>query len=133
MTMGSRFFALSAFLLLCSCATGQSGGGSRELPGSPGDVTALNGKPWPIFKQEKVANGQCTAIVTYNNKGDITDVTSPDCNVGQQKLFITADKVNFYELIGSSESLTFGSGTTTCYGPPIPSPPKCVCTALPCP
>jgi hypothetical protein len=127
MKIRAVFIAICAVISSYSCVTT-----SRSVLNDSQDITILS-KPAPVAKQEKVANGQCTAVVTYNNKGEIDNVSSPDCEVGQKILYITSDKRTFYELKHSSESITFGGATTTCYGPPYPSPPRCVCTAQPCP
>jgi hypothetical protein len=87
----------------------------------------------PVIEQrtETVNGGQCTAILSFKNN-QLFKVESPNCKVVQLK----SEKelqVNGKPLLYLNGSVTFGTGTSTCYGPPIPNPPFCVCTAQPCP
>jgi hypothetical protein len=90
-------------------------------------------KPDLLRREERVANGKCTAVLDFDRRGRIAEVNSPDCITGRGRLFVTADKKRFFELRHVNESITFGDNTTTCYGPDNPSPPWCVCTEAPCP
>ena len=95
------------------------------FPGSEGNIY----RTITLTRTALVAGGKCLAKLTYNNSGDLISVeTDPPCIVGRGPLL-----VNGKELQDNPDSITFGSGTTTCYGPPIPSPARCVCTATPCP
>jgi hypothetical protein len=119
------FFALLA-ALLPSCyqvVSVQSGKGG----GSP----ASQFQTIPLTRTALVAGGKCIAKLTYKN-GELSEVDTDTqgCFVGEAKSPLM---VNGQPLQNNAESITFGTGTTTCYGPPIPSPPRCVCTALPCP
>ena len=85
----------------------------------------------PLTRTALVAGGKCIAKLTYKN-GEITEVNTDTqgCFVGEAKSPLM---VNGQPLQNNAESITFGTGTTTCYGPPYPSPPRCICTAQPCP
>jgi hypothetical protein len=85
--------------------------------------------PVPISRTELVAGGKCVARLTYNKEGELTKVETDTkgCYVGQGSVL-----VNKEPLLHNSDSITFGKGTTTCYGP-YPDPPWCICTAEPCP
>jgi hypothetical protein len=86
----------------------------------------------------RVANGGCVVKLTHNDFGQVIDAdTEAPClkakvddknELGDKSL-----EVNHKPLVGNTGSITFGTGTTTCYGPPIPSPPVCICTKKPCP
>jgi hypothetical protein len=97
----------------------------------------------------KVLQGECVVTITYNDDGTMKDfkVANPD---GDTKK-CSADNVASpplppgLTLKENSGSLTFvhgtgphtqaadsSSGKMICYGPPIPSPPKCVCVSGPC-
>ena len=78
-----------------------------------------------------VAGGKCIAKLTYKN-GQLSEVDTDTqgCFVGEATSPLL---INGQPLQDNPDSITFGSGTTTCYGPPIPSPPRCVCTRTPCP
>jgi len=111
----------------------------------PGDV----GDPFqPKFalQDATVAGGKCTAHLVFDKKGNVIDVTTdPPCvsgspghldSNGQPSSFptenITIGGVPLKNNTGP-HGITFGTGTTTCYGPGIPSPARCFCTASPCP
>ena len=85
----------------------------------------------PLTRTALVAGGKCIAKLTYKNgKLSEVDTDTQGCFVGEAKSPLM---VNGQPLQDNSDSITFGNGTTTCYGPPIPSPPRCVCTRMPCP
>lgn len=106
-------------------------------PGIAGDTFQ------PVFQSQTVtlAGGKCTATLVFDSNGDVSDIINPtpippntNCLVGSP----TSDNpvlVNGTPLRNNSGpyGITFGNGTTTCYGPPRPSTPKCICTATPCP
>jgi hypothetical protein len=81
----------------------------------------------------------CVAAVIRDSSGKVTDVVpAAGCHKGggpgsNVVLFVIGPQNKREPLQENSGSITFGTGTTTCYGPPIPSPPRCVCKALPCP
>src|SRR5713226_7224401 len=96
-SMKTYLHLLTIFVpILCvSCA-----GNSRATRGettSSGEITILQ-KPTPVSRQEKVANGKCTAVISYNKDGEIDNVSSPDCYVGSNVLYITSDQRTFYKL-----------------------------------
>lgn len=116
----------------------------------PGDI----GDPFqPKFalQDSTVANGKCIAHLVFDKKGIVIDVTTsnapgyvpgPDetnCTVASP--VATPSNPNADIIVNGAplknntgaHGITFGTGTTTCYGPSIPSPAKCVCTKTPCP
>ena len=109
----------------------------------PGDI----GDPFqPKFAEQQatVAGGKCSAHLIFDKKGNVIDVTvdpsTPTCVVGSPgdptSQFPTTDIVIGGVPLKNNtgpHGITFGTGTTTCYGPGIPSPARCICTALPCP
>jgi hypothetical protein len=94
----------------------------------------------PIYVRQKllVSGGKCLADLIYNEQGVLIDVqvaednTNPDCIPSDPNRPVL---VNGEPLRNNTSPLgiTFGNGTTTCYGPPVPSIPRCICTAAPCP
>lgn len=97
-------------------------------PGASGDPF----QPAFMTQTVRVAGGKCTAILTFAN-GVLSDVTSPDCPTGSpQGGVLMVNGVPLQNNTGP-HGITFGNGTTTCYGPNVPSIPKCICTAQPCP
>jgi hypothetical protein len=85
----------------------------------------------PLTRTALVAGGKCVAQLTYKD-GEIVsvDTETKGCFVGEAKSPLL---VNGQPLQDNPSSITFGTGTTTCYGPPNPNPPRCVCTRQPCP
>jgi hypothetical protein len=120
--------SIAMAMVFASCA-----GYDRHVQQPPGGDVRSPFKPAPLKREEKVADGKCTAVLEFDTKGQIAKVNSPDCITGRGRLFVTADKKRFFELRHTNESITFGDNTTTCYGPDNPSPPWCVCTEAPCP
>jgi len=108
------FLSICATILCCSCAAPAA----KNEP----QMTAA-GLP------------ACVAAVVRDSNGKVTDVVpAAGCHTGLgQGLFVVGPQNRREPIREVNEYITFGSGTTTCYGPPIPSPPRCVCTALPCP
>ena len=120
-------------------------------PGDIGDAF----QPKFVKQQTQVAGGKCAADLVFDKKGNVVDVTTatPGCFFGspghldsnnQMSNFPTEDLIigGDPNIPGSGQKLqnntgphgfTFGNNTTTCYGPKIPSPAKCVCTTSPCP
>jgi len=108
-------------------------------PGAPpaGDVFQ------PVLQAQTavVAGGKCIAHFIFDPNGNLMDVTADsiapgviDCHVGSPT-DANPLLVNGFPLRNntSPNGITFGNGTTTCYGPPIPSVPRCICTRSPCP
>jgi hypothetical protein len=117
----------------------------------PGDI----GDPFqPKFATQDatVADGKCIAHLIFDKKGNVIDVTASNapgytattCVAGSPAktptnpngdIFVQDQSGNPFPLKNNTgpHGFTFGNGTTTCYGPSIPSPAKCVCTAAPCP
>jgi hypothetical protein len=91
----------------------------------------------PIYQSQivTVAGGHCVAQLHFDASGILFDVTTdtPGCLEGQPTGGVLI--VNGEELRNNTgpHGITFGNGTTTCYGPPVPSVPKCICTRAPCP
>jgi hypothetical protein len=98
----------------------------------PGDI----GDPFqPKFtlQNASVAGGKCTAHLIFDKHGNVSDVTTdPPCVTGSPVGDIIVNGAPLKNNTGP-HGITFGTGTSTCYGPSIPSPAKCVCTASPCP
>jgi len=104
-------------------------------PGIAGDTFQ------PVFQSQTVvlAGGKCTGTLVFDAGGNVINIINPTpvppntiCNVGSP----TGDlMVNDAPLKNNSgpHGITFGTGTTTCYGPPRPSVPLCVCTTVICP
>jgi len=131
---------------LCSAVDGT---GTLRIPQSgiagPGDI----GDPFqPKFatQDSTVADGKCIAHLIFDKKGTLIDVTAdnapgyvPNPALGETPctaVSVTGDIiVNNAPLKNNTgpHGITFGTGTSTCYGPSIPSPAKCVCTKTPCP
>jgi hypothetical protein len=80
-------------------------------------------------RTETVNGGQCKAILFFKNSQLFEVKTQPPCVAAKANDL----KVNGQPVLFLPGSITFGKGTTTCYGPPIPTPAYCVCTAQPCP
>lgn len=110
------------------------------LIASPGIAAGDVFQPVFQFQQVVLAGGKCSATLVFDALGDVSDIVNAQpippytgsCVVGSPSgdLF-----VNGAPLKNNSgpHGITFGTGTSTCYGPPRPSIPKCVCTAEPCP
>ena len=80
----------------------------------------------------------CVADVIRDPGGKVIDVVpAAGCvksDIPRRNPLFVIGQGNNRELVKEVGSyITFGEGTTTCYGPPIPSPPMCVCTRAPCP
>jgi len=97
----------------------------------------------PILQAQTavVAGGKCIAHFIYDPNGVLVDITTEsiaptaiDCFVGSPSdaspLLINGEPLRNNT---SPNGITFGNGTTTCYGPPTPSVPRCICTKKPCP
>jgi len=93
----------------------------------------------PIFQSQTalVAGGKCQVNLTFDASGNVVDVNpaaGSTCIKYEGPVTVTiGNNVGPLRNNTSPHGLTFGNGTTTCYGPPVPSVPKCICTAAPCP
>jgi hypothetical protein len=107
--------------------------------GSSSDVF----QPVTSSQTTTVAGGKCIATLIFDSAGNLFDVTAvnapgapgdTDCQVRSpdtdHPLLINGKPLRNNT---SPFGITYGDGTTTCYGPPIPSIPKCICTKSPCP
>jgi hypothetical protein len=104
----------------------------------PGNI----GDPFqPLSKTANVvaAGGKCSVQLNYDSNGKLVSLSNPvstnpsDTSIQCQVANPNSVLVNNELLRNNKESITFGNGTTTCYGPPVPSTPWCVCTKSPCP
>jgi len=88
-------------------------------------------------RTERVAGTNCVVRVVKDGHGKIIDVdTDPPCHKGRPGagLFVVVGpQIARERLTENTGAMTFGAGTTKCYGPPNPDPPMCVCTKAPCP
>lgn len=121
--MKPKLMLLAMFTAVVSfaCVSNSRGVSVENMgPGAPGNPF----RPITLQRTDLVAGGKCVARLTYDQKsGDPIKVeTDPPCVTGQRPL-----RINDQELRDISGSITFGSGTSTCY------PWGCVCTRLPCP
>ena len=98
----------------------------------PGDI----GDPFQpkfVLQDATVAGGKCTAHLIFDKHGNVSNVTTDaPCVTGSPTGDIIVNGAPLKNNTGP-HGITFGTGTTTCYGPSIPSPAKCVCTTFPCP
>ena len=106
-----------------------------------GPGTGIISDPFqPITQSEVavVAGGKCKVTKIFDDSGNLADITLAE---GSTCVLARPDPILNPILLGgqplrnntSRNGITFGNGTTTCYGPPTPKTPWCVCTALPCP
>jgi hypothetical protein len=123
-----------------SVVTGASNSETCTLTGPDGFLTGIvgpgeKGDPFqPQIKTTLAAGGKCVVDFSYDETGKISNITTPTsgCHVGLGPVFLG----NTNEELKNNTNphgITFGNNTTTCYGPPSPSPARCVCTATPCP
>jgi hypothetical protein len=102
----------------------------------------------PRGSEEKfvVLDGRCIATLKYGADGSIEDVTAVSSDPDDTNSCGVAEKdglsIGGTKLLENSGSVTLevegqgiraGRGKMICYGPPIPSPPRCICMAKPCP
>jgi hypothetical protein len=119
----------------------------RCLIATPGTAAVNTFQPTFTTQEVILAGGKCKATLALDSLGNVADILSTesfplsagnDCQIGSpppDEQGRRELKVNGTPLQNnvSAHGITFGTGTTTCYGPPRPSVPKCVCTAQPCP
>jgi len=88
----------------------------------------------PVFQEQLavVAGGKCNAHLIFDSTGNLIDVTTdPPCvSARPEVVFVNGQALQNNT---SASGITFGENTTTCYGPPKPRTPACICTAEPCP
>lgn len=91
----------------------------------------------PVYEDQfvSVAGGKCVAHLEFDDQGKLIEVTTttPGCFTGSPpngKLFVGNEEIRNNT---GPHGITFGNNTTTCYGPSIPSPARCICTKSPCP
>jgi len=97
-------------------------------PGVSGDTFQ------PVFQEQLavVAGGKCNAHLIFDSTGNLVSVTTdPPCVSANPDVVIVNGKP--LQNNTSPSGITFGDNTTTCYGPPKPRTPACICTAEPCP
>jgi len=110
-----------------------------------------------IRAEEKllVLDGKCVAVLKYSANGDIKEVAAEKADPNDQSVSCeVVNKENLFSAYGmpvvdNSGGLTLenphvsaagaagasaatASGKMICYGPPIPTPPRCICTMSPC-
>jgi hypothetical protein len=106
-------------------------------PGNVGDPF----QPLSITENVVAAGGKCSVQLNYNSKGQLISLSNPvstnpsDTSIQCQVANPNSVLVNGAPLRNNTgrSGITFGNGTSTCYGPPVPSTPWCVCTTAPCP
>ena len=109
------------------------------LIAGPG-VSADHWAPRTTEENVVAAGGKCPIVKHFDGNGNLVSITNAPgstCVVGQPAngqliLGVGADAFPLRNNSGR-DGITIGNGTTTCYGPPTPKTPYCVCTALPCP
>lgn len=94
----------------------------------------------PITQSEVavVAGGKCKVTKIFDASGNLADIELAE---GSTCVLARPDPILNPLMLGdqplrnntSRDGITFGNGTTTCYGPPTPKTPLCICTARPCP
>jgi hypothetical protein len=113
------------------------------LIAGPG-AAATRDKFQPVVETQTtlVAGGKCIAHLIFDVDGNLSDITAEPADPNDKTSeCVVGSPLNGALMIGdkplrnntSPHGITFGDGTTTCYGPPIPSVPKCICTRAPCP
>jgi hypothetical protein len=93
---------------------------------SGGDVSGEDPfQPRTITETVLAAGGKCQVELIYDARGNLADVKpiTSGCMVT-----IGNPTVNGQPLRNNTGryGITFGSGTPTCWGPPVPSPARCV-------
>lgn len=97
----------------------------------------IAGDPFQPLSQTEtavVAGGKCEITKIFDASGNLADITLPSgssCYVGRpETITLNGEPLRNNT---SRNGITFGNNTTTCYGPPTPKTPLCICTAEPCP
>ncbi len=123
-------------------------GATRQgcLIATPGTISGDVFQPVTAQQTVTVAGGNCIATFASDANGEfifppLSIINAPNAPFGTVCQAVQVDTV-FLDGLAAQKPLknntsplgvTFGTGTTTCYGPPRPSRPICVCTAPPCP
>lgn len=98
-----------------------------EPKGIPGPG-ALGDPFQPIFQEQTalVAGGKCLAKLIFDSAGQLADVQTltPGCTVTVGDVTIEGQPLRNNT---NPHGITWGNGTCTTYGPPIPSPARTVC------
>lgn len=110
------------------------------LIAGPGTVIVGADPFQPITQYEiaVVAGGKCKVTKIFDANGNLADITLGE---GSTCVLARPDPILNPLMLGdqplqnntSRDGITFGNGTTTCYGPPTPKTPLCICTKAPCP
>jgi hypothetical protein len=98
-------------------------------PGEVGDPF----QPVSITQTVLAAGGKCEVELLYDTAGNLEDIrllSGPPCEKFTGDVLVAGKKLQNNT---NPHGITFGDGTTTCYGPPVPSPARCICTKAPCP
>jgi hypothetical protein len=110
----------------------------RCLIATPGIAPTNVFQPLYTTQNALVSGGRCSVTKFFQDNLLVdVQVDNTATNAANGCIRGTPDKV----LVGTEElrnnigehGITFGSGTSTCYGPPTPRKPICVCTRSPCP
>jgi len=118
--------AMCAALLCVSCSGRRCG--QRPTVSVAGAEEQVVGAK---YVEQLVFGGKCKAKLTYDEDGKLANVdTDPPCYRGEA---VRGLSVNGEPLMENTGAITFGTATSRCYGPPVPSPPICICTKKPCP
>jgi len=106
------------------------GNGESCLIAGPG-VAGDPFQPVSVTQTVLAAGGKCEVDLIYDTAGKLIDIdVLPPCEKFTGDVLIEGKKLQNNT---NPSGITFGDGTTTCYGPPVPSPARCVCTKKPCP
>jgi hypothetical protein len=129
MKSGLVLLAMVAVLLCAACSA---------VRGEAPPIVKATGQCVPpadgSCELKKVVLGKCDAELKKDRDGKVIDAyTVLPCHTSKEEGSAPRLLVNGEPLVENTGSITFGTGTTICYGPPIPSPPVCICTKKPCP
>lgn len=91
----------------------------------------------PVAQTQTVllAGSKCLVNLIYDTSGKVANITPAAGSPQNCHIVLNAGTgiINGNPIQHSSSPVTFGTGTTTCFYPPLANPTKCVCTKLPCP
>jgi hypothetical protein len=122
MKLKSAVIPIIAATLSYSCSHQLRGDAPAPAATDTTGAAQVRFRPEPMTRSEIVAGGKCIARLTFDKMGQITNVeTDPPCVTKRVKLMVNGEP-----LLHIADSITFGHGTQTCYGPPVPNPPWCV-------
>jgi hypothetical protein len=110
----------------------------RCLIATPGIAPSNVFQPVYTTQNALVAGGKCSVTKFFQNNllvNVVVDYTATNVANGcirgtPEKVFVGTEELR--NNIGE-HGISFGPGTSTCYGPPVPRKPICVCTRSPCP